>query len=954
MFPVQNGLICWLDAMDGKAGDTLLKDRTSYGHNLIVENFQQGYGFTGTSIKVKQSESSTSNNNALYIANGGFKTSCKSFCICIERHNTNQPWYIFDGRELDGQGSSTNHCFNGNTGFSYDNSKTRRDGVLTYNNSNLDTNKKTFLYFELREAELFTLSILMRYSKNENTEGEFYSLYAYNRALTEEEILQNMEYENNKISYVNKNNLPKIVDKLTDASNIKITGNKYGNRVQTVIDKIVEKADDVTKAIEQEVVNNSYSFKVGTGDVDISADVEDGFGEVGIKGVTYQNLIIPNSMTKPNNIIIDGDIVTLLDSHNTFEGITYKALTKKNTTYTVVLDVKELFEDGIGYKIQINDGAYLYNAPLKLGINVIKIITKENGDNYHIAILKVSTAVGTMKFSKKILLLEGDHTNNPNLPSYFEGIVGIGDKSKNLFNKDNIKQTVLNLGAAGSNCGEVVSQVRCSLRKISCKPNTKYTIKSDKEINAAIGSIGNNNIALGDSSWRNIYNSYTYTTPSDAIELAVNIAKTDNTNIDIEYVKNFNIQIEEGETATTYEPHHDGHKIEVLSQGKNLWSRKLSDYDGISRKDSNSICVIADNYIEWQSYSDNYSPSMSYHFYVEPNTEYTMSYTERSNGIEIVVSDGHIGNIYNSSKVITSSTTGSQRTFTSKSNKITFRISNLGSTGVVKISGIQLEKGSTKSSYEPYVSDKTQILLDEPLMRLPNGVCDEITRDGKLIRRVGKLNFLDFKSKYNINPTVAIWSANDSHGAYQWTNVYSKTSNLINYNYSNLNKPLPPNMICDKYPYDKAFHGGNTNGGVGLPDKFFAITNDGHARLMIAKKLVNPTEPSAITESMLKNWVEENCDLNAIFYYELAEPIITELPAPCLRIFKDGHLTFNTLVAPESNHVVQLNKSAQIQNAIKESQSLDNRINVLENNYDNLMLSTISRLNDLELNYTLK
>ena len=77
--------------MDGKVGDTLLKDRTSYGHNLIVENFQQGYGFTGTSIKVKQSKIGTSNNNALYIANGGFKTSCKSFCICIERHNTNQP-----------------------------------------------------------------------------------------------------------------------------------------------------------------------------------------------------------------------------------------------------------------------------------------------------------------------------------------------------------------------------------------------------------------------------------------------------------------------------------------------------------------------------------------------------------------------------------------------------------------------------------------------------------------------------------------------------------------------------------------------------------------------------------------------------------------------------------------------------------------------------------------------
>ena len=62
-------------------------------------------------------------------------------------------------------------------------------------------------------------------------------------------------------SFVNETNLPNIVDKLTDAKNIKISNNKYGNRVQTVVDKIVEKADDITKAIKQEVVNNSYSFK---------------------------------------------------------------------------------------------------------------------------------------------------------------------------------------------------------------------------------------------------------------------------------------------------------------------------------------------------------------------------------------------------------------------------------------------------------------------------------------------------------------------------------------------------------------------------------------------------------------------------------------------------------------------------------------------------------------------
>lgn len=739
-------------------------------------------------------------------------------------------------------------------------------------------------------------------------------------------------------SFVKETNLPKIVDKLTDASNIKITNNKYGNRVQTVIDKIVEKADDVTKAIKQEVVNDSYSFKVGTGDVDVSADVQDGFGEIGIKGVAYQNLWfgtvdganITNRVYSPPEY--RGEC-----SANSDCGFTIDTdMIKPNVDYTVVFDVKcEVV--GILPKVMLFDKGTLSN-PKSFNLTnidattfktiVLKIRTDKNGCKILVGFNAGGQEVkGAQMVVKNIIILEGDHTNNPNLPSYFEGIVGVGDKSKNLFNKDNIKQTVLNLGAAGNNCSEDVSQLRCSLRKISCKPNTKYTIKSDKEINAAIGSIGNNNIALGDSSWRNIYNSYTYTTPSDAIELAVNIAKTDNTNIDIDYVKNFNIQIEEGETATTYEPHHDGHKIEVLSQGKNLWSRKLSDYDGISRKDSNSICVIADNYIEWQSYSDNYSPSMSYHFYVEPNTEYTMSYTERSNGIEIIVSDGHIGNIYNSSKVITSSTTGSQRTFTSKSNKITFRISNLGSTGVVKISGIQLEKGSTKSSYEPYVSDKTQILLDEPLMRLPNGVADEITRDGKLIRRVDKV-ILDGSRRWNLGTTSSGWKYGDT---------------------------LPFYYSPDKADIDKK------NNGYSLTDRFqtsigativgsdvesFSLGHSNYITIRLNKSRLATEDAKGFIK-----WLQQN---PTTVYYELETPIITDIIPPSLRIFKDGHLTFNTLVAPESNHVVQLNKSGQIQNAIKESQSLDNRINVLENNYDNLMLSTISRLNDLELNYTLK
>ena len=80
-------------------------------------------------------------------------------------------------------------------------------------------------------------------------------------------------------------------------------------------------------------------------------------------------------------------------------------------------------------------------------------------------------------------------------------------------------------------------------------------------------------------------------------------------------------------------------------------------------------------------------------------------------------------------------------------------------------------------------------------------------------------------------------------------------------------------------------------------------------------------------------------------------PIITELPAPYLRIFKDGHLTFNTLVAPESNHVVQLNKSAQIERSIREVQGLDSRVGQLESFYDDMMLETSHKLNLLTYDF---
>ena len=71
----------------------------------------------------------------------------------------------------------------------------------------------------------------------------------------------------------------------------------------------------------------------------------------------------------------------------------------------------------------------------------------------------VTTTERTLTF-KNVIVLEGDYTNRY-IPPYFEGIIGVGDKSKNLFNPNNLKRTVLDLGKKGEECIEKNSNTRC-------------------------------------------------------------------------------------------------------------------------------------------------------------------------------------------------------------------------------------------------------------------------------------------------------------------------------------------------------------------------------------------------------------------------------------------------------------------------------------------------------------
>ena len=698
-------------------------------------------------------------------------------------------------------------------------------------------------------------------------------------------------------SFVNETNLPKIVDKLTYASNIKIANNKYGNRVQTVIDKIVEKADDVTKAIKQEVVNDSYSFKVGTGDVDVSADVEDGFGEVGIKGVTYQNILRNDS--KNSKQFVQKDLNARVKSLSS-------NLIKQSTKYTLVFDITQINLEGvssIGIYIQgsITNNAMIEVARVSNTGRYRYVFTSSSNpitSNYfdikgHASQWENdSTTVGRTITLANVMLIEGDIT----IPQeYFEGIVGVGDKSKNLFNyklHDSIEYN-------GSYYTITKERWKSNLVEYEVEPNTDYTISIDRYDGALWVAFEVDGVEFNNKNYDK-FSKVIRTNETGKLLLRVGA----NNSADVGH-KFINLQLKKGTVATTYEPHHDGHKIEILSNGKNLFSVNKNKFTKNRALDTSTGNFYTTQSGDWYATLD-YIPLLGFKigdYLISSSSRCVICfYDSNKNYLGFSNSNATIKSIPQNSKYY--------RIETHKDYLNNFQI--------------EIINTQTPTPYECYKEDKTQILLDEPLMRLPSGVCDEITRDGKLIRRVGKIVFTGIES-WNLSKT-------------------SDKTILFEVGVSNIKIDKGGDIlpICDKLL-------ASLQGNIWINDiegVSYTDSNSNRFRIRINKNRLDTQDLTGF-----KKWLSQN---PVTVYYELSTPVITELPAPCLRIFKDGHLTFNTLVAPESSHVVQLNKSAQIQNAIKESQSLDNRINVLENNYDNLMLSTMSRLNDLELNYTLK
>ena len=369
------------------------------------------------------------------------------------------------------------------------------------------------------------------------------------------------------MAYINNKNLPYLVEKLSNADNIKINNNKHGSRVSTVINSLVTKSDNVTKALEQEVINDSYSFKVGTGDVNVSADVQDGFGEIGIKGVTYQNIlgtrINPSDGVEKNNNTITFNKVAQTYCTAGFPD----SLAQVDKTYTLIFDILE----------------NTIENPANGNVGKINIVSYNSGNYFikyketgHKKILLKQPATSTGKpyvefyhsTSGKFvmttpILLEGDHTNNPNIPSKISNIVGVGDKSKNLFNGK------LQIGGInGGNGANENSSIRLRTDFIEIS-NTIISTKSYEEnLDVRLYYFYDSQKQFIKSSAANTTNLYSTTALSNTKYIRVVFANKD-LNYNFSHSNYTNIQIQEGSAPTEYQP-YGTHKIEILSNGKNL------------------------------------------------------------------------------------------------------------------------------------------------------------------------------------------------------------------------------------------------------------------------------------------------------------------------------------------------------------------------------------------------
>lgn len=587
-----------------------------------------------------------------------------------------------------------------------------------------------------------------------------------------------------------------------------------------------------------------------------------------IKGRTLQNLLefknINNSsfINSSKEIVVNGSNGA---SVNCAFGET--PLLKPNTEYTVFVNIKKSTNYSSDKFVQLTFGGKVVQIYLGEGVKKVKFTTPSEITSYNAIFYfwgDYQVNEGSLTIGD-FMLFEGDHTNTPieELP-FIEGIESTGDKSKNLFNGK------LQQGRWSIAAGNFVSDdsAACTIDKIKVEPNTKYAFSSDY-------ALYNITYLNGDTfieSETDLVNGV-FVTPSDCNYIRVSLK---NAPISAK------MQIEKGTEATPYEPYYDGYKIEILSIGKNIFDKStITDntyinangdvipYDGWFSSDFIRVHKGEKYYIYNEKHREPFAGSYSYYYDVNKNK------IERLNlgDFEFV----------------------GFKEFVSKYD------------GYIRISGItrHIEKGKFCAD-----SDKAQILLNEPLRQLPNGVADSINLEtGVLIRRVGKAVLDGTQKQWELEtalPPIEGTLCFDNHKDFGLGKKFSYEAEC--------------GMICDKFPsYSREGIANNKNG--------IADFNGGF-RIRIQTANLETED----VQGFIK-WLSGN---QVTVYYELAEPTTEQLTPTQLKSFEGTtHIISENKLMPIVSAKIPSDVNAVVQNLkaenVKLEKQLDSAIEELNN-----------------------
>lgn len=191
----------------------------------------------------------------------------------------------------------------------------------------------------------------------------------------------------------------------------------------------------------------------------------------------------------------------------------------------------------------------------------------------------------------------------------------------------------------------------------------------------------------------------------------------------------YDIQLEEG-VQTDFVP-YEKHKIEILSNGKNLFNVKnVKIYKGYYFNAASNGMVLLNS--ATTSILTKNIPNKKLLVSKKSSPRFCIAFTNSDTLTSSLPINGLINGEQETSLMVENS--GNYKNMMIYIDNTSMSDEEIQSI----VNSIQIEESSTPTPYKPYQEHKTQILLNEPLMRLSDSVYDEITSDGKLIRRIGK------------------------------------------------------------------------------------------------------------------------------------------------------------------------------------------------------------------------